>query len=196
MSQARSRRNTAWYSQVVLGTLLAGGAVFFSAGRPWARATVSGAGVPDDALSISGNQAVPLVGALAVVIVTCALALLATRGRWRQAIALLVVLLGGVIIVQIILAAPAITDAGQLAVEASPSFTGSNRPNGFSSTPWRWVSLFCACCAVALGVLAVRLAPRWPTMGSRFDAPGSTTIDPEDEGDVWKALDAGRDPTE
>ena len=51
------------------------------------------------------------------------------------------------------------------------------------------------------GGLAVRLAPTWPEMGSRYDAPGaaSTTGEqsaPETDQDLWHALDEGRDPTD
>ena len=51
------------------------------------------------------------------------------------------------------------------------------------------------------GVLAVRLAPAWPEMGSRYDAPGrreptTGAEQPEPERDLWHALDEGRDPTD
>jgi hypothetical protein len=44
-------------------------------------------------------------------------------------------------------------------------------------------------------VAAWRLAPRWPTMSSRYDAPATRASEP-DETDLWKALDAGHDPTD
>ena len=61
---------------------------------------------------------------------------------------------------------------------------------------WFWVYLACAAlCLVASG-LAVRLAPAWPEMGSRYDAPGSAPTAREETGlDLWRALDEGRDPT-
>jgi hypothetical protein len=51
-------------------------------------------------------------------------------------------------------------------------------------------------------VLAMRWAPQWPEMGSRYDAPGvqsePASVPPEDQSslDLWKALDEGKDPTE
>ena len=58
-------------------------------------------------------------------------------------------------------------------------------------------------------VLAVRLVPTWPEMGRRYDAPADATPDRtevaaqepgEEPGqqenlDLWKAMDEGRDPT-
>ena len=53
--------------------------------------------------------------------------------------------------------------------------------------------------SVVAAVLAVRLAPGWPEMGSRYDAPGRRPppADPEDQTslDLWRAIDEGRDPT-
>ena len=45
------------------------------------------------------------------------------------------------------------------------------------------------------------LVPRWPEMGTRYDAPtGAGAADahdaaPKENIDIWKALDEGRDPT-
>ena len=54
--------------------------------------------------------------------------------------------------------------------------------------------------AVVPAVLAVRLVPSWPEMGSRYDAPGTpapaTEPEPTREQDLWAALDEGRDPTD
>ena len=61
---------------------------------------------------------------------------------------------------------------------------------------WYWVFLVCALVAVVAAGAAVRLAPAWPEMGSRYDAPGAAPQPREETGlDLWKALDQGRDPT-
>ena len=43
------------------------------------------------------------------------------------------------------------------------------------------------------------VAPGWPAMGSRYDAPGARAdaedAAPDTEQDMWRALDDGRDPT-
>lgn len=186
------------YGPVVLATLAAGGGLVLATGRPWARTTVSGTGVPDDALNVTGNQAVPLVAALGVVIATAALAVLATRGRWRQGVGVFVVLLGLGAAYLAATAAGATADAVGQAIEASPSFTGGNDPDAASTTLWRWVTAAIGLLAAALGGLIIRLAPSWPVMGGRYDAPSAARApaDPDDPADLWKALDDGRDPTE
>jgi cytochrome c-type biogenesis protein CcmH/NrfG len=48
-------------------------------------------------------------------------------------------------------------------------------------------------------VVAVVAAPRWPAMGSKYDAPATRaeagTAEPVTEQEMWRALDDGRDPT-
>ncbi len=68
-------------------------------------------------------------------------------------------------------------------------------------TGWFWTSAVCALAALVPAALAVRLAPAWPEMGARYDAPGAdaprrerASTDPER--DLWQALDDGRDPTD
>ncbi|MGJ9412046.1 Trp biosynthesis-associated membrane protein [Aeromicrobium sp. CF4.19] len=182
------------YGPVVLATLAVGGAIVLAAGRPWASTRVQAAGVPDDVVTVTGNQAVPLVAALGLVVVTGALAVLATRGRVRRAVGVLVTALGVASAILAATASGATSDALADAISASPSFTGGNVPGGQDLTWWRWATAGCGVLAAALGVLVVMLSPRWPTMGGRYDAPQAARRENDD--DLWKALDEGRDPTE
>ncbi|WP_375003173.1 Trp biosynthesis-associated membrane protein [Aeromicrobium sp. CTD01-1L150] len=186
------------YGPVVLAILAAGGAVVLTASRPWGTATVRGTGVPQDAVTASGNQAVPVVAALGVVIVTAALAVLATRGRWRRAVGGLVVLLGLTTAVLAASAQGATLDALDRLVAESPSFTGTNHPEDVAVTWWRCLTVLSGVVAATLGVLVVRWAAAWPVMGGRYDAPGRARGDQavDADEDLWKALDDGRDPTE
>jgi uncharacterized membrane protein (TIGR02234 family) len=73
------------------------------------------------------------------------------------------------------------------------------RDPGF--TGWFCTAAVCSVVAVAPAALAVRLAGRWPEMGTRYDAPGTSPDRSEgsvaDPGrDLWHALDEGRDPTD
>jgi uncharacterized membrane protein (TIGR02234 family) len=54
--------------------------------------------------------------------------------------------------------------------------------------------------ALAAFLVATVACPRWPAMGSRYDAPatraaGRAAGAPATEQDMWHALDDGRDPT-
>ncbi|HWU22896.1 MAG TPA: Trp biosynthesis-associated membrane protein, partial [Nocardioides sp.] len=71
-------------------------------------------------------------------------------------------------------------------------------------TAWFWVTLLGAVLTLGAAVAAVRLAPSWPEMGSRYDAPtagadaGPAATAPAEEQtniELWKSLDEGRDPT-
>ncbi len=69
---------------------------------------------------------------------------------------------------------------------------------------WPWLAGLGALASLVTTVLAVRWAPGWPEMGSRYDAPtagggaaAADLVDPADRSslDLWKAMDEGRDPT-
>ena len=74
-----------------------------------------------------------------------------------------------------------------------------------SRSAWFWVAALATVLTVLTTALAVRLVPTWPEMGRRYDAPADAspvaaeveaTEPAEQENlDLWKALDEGRDPT-
>jgi hypothetical protein len=59
-----------------------------------------------------------------------------------------------------------------------------------------WVGTLVSTVALAA---AVRLAPAWPEMGARYDAPtdggAAEAVDGAGSLELWRALDEGRDPT-
>ena len=64
-----------------------------------------------------------------------------------------------------------------------------------SLTAWYWVAgVGAAVCLFTLAV-AVRKAPSWPAMGSRYDAPAARAAGPATDQDLWRAMDEGHDPT-
>ena len=69
-----------------------------------------------------------------------------------------------------------------------------------TTTPWPYLALLGAVLTVAAAAAAVRLAPSWPEMGRRYDAPDAAKpaqkpLEEQSTIDVWKSLDEGRDPT-
>jgi uncharacterized membrane protein (TIGR02234 family) len=185
------------YGPVVLATLAAGGLAFFAASRTWARVEVATDGLPSDVVEVTGTDAQPLVPALALVVVTAALAVLAASARLRRVVGVLTVLVSVGAIVVLATGGSAVVDAARAAVELSPAYTGSTEVDPATS-PWRFVAMAAFAFAALLGAVTVRFAGRWPTMGARFEAPGSVapTAAPETSTDIWKALDEGRDPTQ
>ncbi|HET9997129.1 MAG TPA: Trp biosynthesis-associated membrane protein [Nocardioides sp.] len=141
-------------------------------------------------ISLTGLPEAPLVAALAFVVLAAWGVLLVTRGRVRRGMALLA----------------AVASAGMLAAAVvafvtSPdslrdTFAEIQVPVEVQRTAWPWLGVAASFVALLAAVLAWRLVPSWPEMGTRFDAPGSTPPPREETSlDLWRALDHGRDPT-
>ena len=64
-----------------------------------------------------------------------------------------------------------------------------------SLTGWYYACAVGAVLTLAAFLVAVVAAPRWPAMGSRYDAPAARSAQPRTEQDLWRALDEGHDPT-
>lgn len=191
---ARGRR---LYSPVVLGTLAAGGLAFVALGRTWERARVVADGLPSDVVMVSGSDAYPLASALALVVVTAAIAVLATGRRVRRGVGALVIVASVGAIVAMLDGRSALDSAISDDVTASPAFTGGGSVMR-TTTSWDLIAIAAFVVAAVLGGIVVAFASRWPTMSGRYDAPSASPapVAPETEAEIWKALDEGRDPTQ
>lgn len=186
------------YAPVVLGTLVAGGLAFFALGRTWAQSEVVAEGLTTDKVSASGSAAHPLASALALVIIASALAILAASQRIRRAVGILTLVVAIIGIWIIVMGGDALNDTLAGAVEKSPAFTGSNIPEDIDRSAWHFAAIAAFIIAAALGAITTRWASHWPTMSSRYDAPPvrPSAQQTQDDHDMWKALDEGRDPTQ
>jgi uncharacterized membrane protein (TIGR02234 family) len=185
------------YAPVVLATLAVGGLAFFAAGRTWARADVKAEGLASARIAVSGTDAQPLVSALAVVVVTAGLASLAAGPRMRRVVGVLTVVVAITAAVLVPRSGSStLDDAVRSAAEKSPAYTGPSSLGDISYAPWDLLAIAAFVLAVVLGVAMVRYAGRWPTMSSRYDAPSARrTRAGASDGDMWKAMDRGDDPT-
>jgi len=194
VAEAGAERRT--FGRVVLTGLAAGALTAVAASQTWFVARGDAAGL-DLWLPVSGSDAAPLALAAALLALASWGVVLVSRTPGRRvgsAIGLLAAL--GVIAVVVALwsgvdeaAADALADRG-----AYPS-------EGVGWRAWYWITGLAAAVQVAALAAAFRLAPTWPTMSSRYDAPAASGSTPEpaedaDELTLWKALDEGRDPTE
>jgi len=175
--------------------LLSAISVAVAATRPWVTATAVQPHLPTLEVSVEGTELSPVPGAMGLVMLAAFGAVVATRGRARQALGLLVLVAAGLVLY----AALRPGDESQ-AVEAALSARGwIDASYQTATSPWRWlVGASAAVCAVA-GVITVRFGRSWATMGSRYDAPGPLARPIETElsdADLWRALDHGRDPTQ
>jgi uncharacterized membrane protein (TIGR02234 family) len=188
----------------VLGGLAAGGLALLGVSQPWARAEIAAAGVPRSTVEVAGTSAVPWVGALTLVVLAAALALVPTGGWARRAIGVIMLLAAAGVVLGSTTAGSAVDDALREDLAQSPASGGvddATAADAADRPAWRWLTLGSGAAGIAVGVLAAGRGGRWPTMGSRYDAPRSRDRDPApsegetEEADLWRAMDEGRDPT-
>jgi uncharacterized membrane protein (TIGR02234 family) len=162
-----------------------------AAGRDWARSDGDAAGVKVTATA-GGPDAAPLVLALALVALASWGVVLVLRGRARRVAALVGVAASGGALVALVGAFDGAQDVAREAVIAQGA-TGDVFAT--SLTGWYWVTGLALAVCLATLVVAVRKAPAWPAMGSRYDAPAARAAGPATDQDLWRALDEGHDPT-
>jgi hypothetical protein len=185
------------FGPVVLLGLASAGLAALAGSRAWADFEIlddsaAGEGAYSSTISISLNALpeAPLVAALAFVVLALWGVLLVTRGRVRRGVAVLAVLASAGMLVAAVVAF--VTTLGSL----RDTFAELQVPVEVHRTVWPWVGVAASLVSVVVAVLAWRLVPSWPEMGSRYDAPGSTPPPREETSlDLWRALDHGRDPT-
>ena len=143
---------------------------------------------------MSGVRESPLAVALALVVLACWGVILVTRGRVRRAVGALAALAAIGLLITTVMAFWSLQDAlGEALFAASGVDTAQ-----VSLTGWYAAALVGAVGSVVATLVAVRSAPTWPEMGSRYDAPAgesATEAEPEGNLEIWKSLDEGHDPT-
>jgi len=183
-------RDRSFGPTVLLG--LSGATLAAVAGtRDWATASGDAAGINVDA-TVKGSESAPLVAALALVALAAWGVVLVLRGRVRRIVSVV-----GVLASVGALAAVIGANAG-VQNDATDAVMGKGATGDVfvtSLTAWYYLAGFGALVAAFAFVVAVRRAPAWPAMGSRYDAPGAREDSPAADEDMWRALDEGRDPT-
>jgi uncharacterized membrane protein (TIGR02234 family) len=198
------------------------GAVLLSARQGWARvATPAPAPLPASAVSVSGQDVVPLAGALALAALASLAAVIATRRLARRLAGLLMAAFGVVIAVTVslpvapgdVLAAArvtAVSQAGSATVGGAGGVSPGAVPGGgaapgitaaghvtMTAALWRPAALAGALVIVAAGLLVAWRGPRWPVMSSRFEPPEQAGRQQQaDSAALWDALSRGADPTD
>jgi uncharacterized membrane protein (TIGR02234 family) len=145
-------------------------------------------------LETGTSAEMPLAAALSLVVLATWGVLLVTRGVVRRVVAVLSAFSALGVLATVVVGHAATRDG----VEAA--FAGIGVEVSAHTTGWWWAALVGAVLATVAGVLAVRHAPAWPAMGSRYDAPGASSSGPVDldeanTTELWKAIDEGHDPT-
>jgi uncharacterized membrane protein (TIGR02234 family) len=179
------------FAPTVLLGLAAATMTAVAAGRDWATASGRAAGVAV-AAAVKGSSSAPLAVALGLVALAAWGVVLVVRGRPRRAAALLGALAAaGVLATTVATFGRAKDDA----VRAVVAKGGTGHSFASSLTGWYYLCGVAAALTLASFAVAVVAAPRWPAMGSRYDAPAARAAEPPTEQDMWRALDDGHDPT-
>jgi uncharacterized membrane protein (TIGR02234 family) len=195
MAEPHADRRRRTFAPVLLLGLAAGALSAVAGTKPWAEVTDPAVGAvaltPDAELG-----QMPLAGSLSLLVLAAWGVVLVTRGRVRRAVAVVgAVAAVGVLVTVVVGWSSTVAD-----FEALP---GQTQPPETAHTGWFWAAAVGAVLSVVATVLAVRLVPYWPAMGSRYDAPAARPAaspsvgDPGDaaDGELWRAIDEGRDPT-
>lgn len=184
---------------------LAGSGLAVTAGhRPWLELSAPGAAQGAADWFWQNNPGIgemPATGALGLVVLASWGVLLVTRGAWRRVVA------GLGLVAALGLGATWVTGVLTLRGDVEARVVEAGLAEGWMLGWTTWVVLAGVAVLLLLPAhaIALRRAPRWPAMGSRYDAPssraGGATAEPEalpteaDPIDVWRAIDEGRDPT-
>lgn len=183
------------YALTVVTGLAGAGLAAVAGAQEWAAARGDAAGLRVED-SVGGADAQPLAAALALVALASWGVVLVLRGRVRRLVAGVGLLAGAGCLVAVVLGHGR---ARAAALEAAVAQGASAESVSTALTAWYVVAGVGAALTTVAFAVAVRHAPRWPGMGSRYDAPTApgrrAPASPATEEDMWRALDEGRDPT-
>jgi uncharacterized membrane protein (TIGR02234 family) len=203
-SQARTGPGTTGdgrqlYARTLVLGLISAGAVAVGVSKPWVTATATVTGLPVISASVDGADVAPLAGALGFVLLAGLGAVVATRGRLRRGLGLLIVVAAA-----FVLAAALHPGDTQRGIEQALSAKGwSGGPYRTGVGWWRVLTAVGGCGCLLAGALVARFGASWASMGARYDAPGSTSATAAGdlpatptETDLWRSIDSGHDPTQ
>jgi len=182
--------------------------------------TASTGPLPDAAVPVSGQDLVPVAGALAVASLAGLAAVIATRGLARRLVGVFLAAAGALTV--LLVGMPASTADVLAAARATPlSQAGSATAGGGAgggaggvpgtgaaglgatahvvlvSFPWRPLAIAGALAVLVAGIVVAWRGPRWPAMSARYSrASGGDPRPVADTATLWESLSKGVDPTE
>jgi len=207
---------------LVLGVAAAGAVlVLLSVRQGWAQVVTAAPGpLPGSTVPVSGQDLVPVAGALAVASLAGLAAVIATRGLARRLVGVFLAAAGALTV--LLVSAPVSPADVLAAARATPlSQAGSATAGGGAgagtggvpgtgaagvgaaahvvlvSFPWRPLAVAGALAVLAAGIVVAWRGPRWPAMSARYSRAGGGDPPPvADTATLWESLSRGVDPTE
>jgi uncharacterized membrane protein (TIGR02234 family) len=184
------------YSLALLAGAVGAGVIGFAVRQQWALAVFAQPKpLPEQTVSVSGADLVPLAGALAVAALACLAAVIATRGVWRRVAGVLLAVFGAVAGAAVTAAVTATSVVSVAAshlgspraavVSGAAGSTTSGTASGggavvvagsaghaiMTGTQWRAAVLAGALLIFLAGLATVTRGVRWPVMSARYDLP-------------------------
>jgi uncharacterized membrane protein (TIGR02234 family) len=205
---------------LALGGAAAGAVlVLLSVRQGWAQVVTAATGpLPGAAVPVSGQDLVPVAGALAVASLAALAAVIATRGLARRLVgvflaasgALTVLLVSAPVSTADVLAAARATPLSQAGSATAGGGAGAGAGGGpgpagvgaaahvvLVSFPWRPLAAAGALAVLVAGIVVAWRGPRWPVMSARYTrASGGDPQPVADTATLWESLSRGVDPTE
>jgi uncharacterized membrane protein (TIGR02234 family) len=185
------------YASTLVAAAIGAGLILLVVRRTWARVTfVPPRPLPAQVIDVSGQDLVPLAGALALAALACLAAVIATRGIARRVAGVVLAVFGawaGIAAMAEVTPASATSVAaskvGSPAASAASGAVGSTTSGSTSSGgdvvvsgttshvlmsggEWKALVLLGAMVLVLTGIAVAWRGPRWAVMSARYDSPG------------------------
>ena len=201
---------------VLLAGAAGAGLVLLAVRQAWAHAVFTPPRpLPAQDIAVTGQQLVPLAGALALAALACLAAVIATRSALRRGAGVLLAVLGAGTAAAVLagLRAPAVLAAARAAALSGPlggSTTGGTSSGGAvhqiviagpgqaiaAGAPWRAAAVAGAVVIVLAGLATAWRGPRWPVMSARFERSAAPARRHDtDAATMWESLSRDVDPT-
>jgi uncharacterized membrane protein (TIGR02234 family) len=200
------------YGFALLAGAVGAGVILLAVREQWAQAVFTQPNpLPPQVIDVSGNDLVPLAGALALAALAGLAAVIATKGVLRRASGVLLALFGagaGAAVMASVSAATVVSVAASKVASpeaaAVSGAAGSTTSGSMTGTPWHVAVILGALLIFAAGLATALRGPDWPVMSARYDAPGGNDArggaagpgQALDSATMWESLNGGEDPTE
>lgn len=190
------------FGPVILLGLAAGTLAAVAGSKPWVEPRSSDGEIQAFArfVAVGGDSGeLPVATSLALVALACWGVVLVTRGRARRAVALLGLVAAAGLLTAVVWSWFTLADTLRTDLSAAAGI-----PVPVRHTAWAYGGTIGAVLALLAAAVGMRAVGDWPEMGTRYDAPTTppTLAQVEADGgevsnlDLWKAIDAGHDPTD
>ena len=200
-------RSRAEYAAALILQLIGGGSALLVATRAWQTVrTPRERPLADDVLQLTGRTVDAAPTALALVALAGVVAVLATRGAIRRIVGAVLAVTGVLLVWRAAQGLSAVsTSRARDLVRSRHSGVGVDATSALHVTvhaQWPVLTIVCGLLVAVAGALVTVRGARWSAMSAKYDAPTAFSA-PQDldaqrrraDASMWKALDAGEDPT-